>query len=94
MRNRIVNPPSWVITRKSDGDVVMETFSKSVASKINTDKYDVTPIYQYLTELNKKVKSASNDTEHLLSTSANAERLSKSVGNVKSGNVNTHDLIK
>lgn len=57
-------------------------------------KYEVTPIYQYLTELNKKVKSASNDTEHLLSKSANAERLSKSIGNVKSGNVNTHDLIK
>ena len=94
MRNCIVNPPSWVITRKSDGDVVMETFSKSVASKINTNKYDVTPIYQHLTELNKKVKSASNDTEYLLSTSANAERLSKSVGNVKSGNVNKRDLIK
>ena len=89
-----IDHPSWVITRKSDGDVVMETFSKSVASKINTDKYDVTPIYQYLTELNKKVKSASDDTEHLLSTSTNAEPLSKSVGNVKSGNVNTHDLIK
>ena len=94
MRKCIVNPPSWVITRKSDGDIVMETFSKSVASKINTDKYDVTPIYQYLTELNKKVKSASNDTEHLLSKPTNVERLSKSVGNVKSGNVNTHDLIK
>ena len=94
MRNCIVNPPSWVITRKSDGDVVMETFSKSVASKINTNKYNVTPIYQHLTELNKKVKSASNDTEYLLSTSANAERLSKSVGNVKSGNVNKRDLIK
>lgn len=94
MRDCIVNPPSWVITRKSDGDVVMETFSKSVASKINTNKYDVTPIYQHLTELNKKVKSASNDTEYLLSTSANAERLSKSVGNVKSGNVNKRDLIK
>lgn len=94
MSKCIVNPPSLVITRKSNGDVVMETFSKSVASKINTDKYDVTPIYQYLTELNKKMKSTSNDTGHLLSTSANAERLSKSVGNVKSGNVNTHDLIK
>ena len=34
MRKCIVNPPSWVITRKSDGDVVMETFSKSVASKL------------------------------------------------------------
>ena len=94
MNRYSIDHPSWVITRKSDGDVVMETFSKSVASKINTNKYDVTPIYQYLTELNKKVKSASNDTEHLLSTSANTERLSKSVGNVKSGNVNTHDLIK
>ena len=87
MRKCIVNPPSWVITRKSDGAVIMEIFSKSVACKINTNKYDVTPIYQYLTELNKKVKSASNDTEHLLSTSANAEPISKSVGNVKSGNL-------
>ena len=94
MRKCIVNPSSWVIIRKSDGDVVMETFSKSVASKINTNKYDVTPIYQHLTELNKKVKSVSNDTEHLLSMSANAERLLKSVGNVKSGNVNKRDLIK
>lgn len=34
MRDCIVNPPSLVITRKSDGDVVMETFSKSVASKL------------------------------------------------------------
>lgn len=57
-------------------------------------KYEVKPVCQYLTWLNKKVKSASNDTEHLLSTSANVEHLLKSIGNVKSGNVNTHDLIK
>ena len=74
------NSPSLVITRNSNWDVIMEKFNKSVASKVNTDKYKVTPIYQYLTGLNKKVKSASNDTEHLLSSPTNVQRLLKSIG--------------
>jgi len=39
MNRYSIDHPSWVITRKSDGDVVMETFSKSVASKIWKCKY-------------------------------------------------------
>lgn len=44
---------SWVIIRKSDNYPVLETFSKSVAEKVNSKKYAVIPILEYLQSLNK-----------------------------------------
>ncbi len=45
-------PVSWVIRNKETGEPVMETFSKSTADKINTDKYEAVPSLQHLQELN------------------------------------------
>lgn len=47
---------SWVIVDKSNGKAVMETFDQSIIGKVNTDKYDVKPIYDYLSELNANIK--------------------------------------
>lgn len=48
---------SWVIIENSTGNAVLETYSESIAQRINTDKYSVVPILIYLCELNKKIKN-------------------------------------
>jgi hypothetical protein len=45
---------SWVVVSKADNKPVLETFSKAVADKINTDKYTVMPVLQWLQSLNVK----------------------------------------
>jgi hypothetical protein len=58
-RNEVAKGPkssSWVIVNKETGEAVMETFDLKVASKVNTKKYDVIPIYKYLTDLNESIK--------------------------------------
>ncbi len=52
-------PPSrggWVIRDKETGTPVMETFDESVASKVNTAKYEVVPSRQHLEQFNAAVK--------------------------------------
>lgn len=51
---------SWVVIDKTTGDAVLETFSIDTANAINTKKYDVLPIYDYLIALNKRIKRADN----------------------------------
>lgn len=48
---------SYIITDKK-GAVVFETWSKTVADKVNTDKYIVQTAYDYLCALNEKIKSS------------------------------------
>jgi hypothetical protein len=48
---------SWVIKDKKTGEVIRETFQKSVADKVNTDKYEAVPILEHLQGLNKKPKT-------------------------------------
>ena len=45
---------SWVVVSKADNKPVFETYSKSVVDKINTDKYTVMPVLQWLQSLNVK----------------------------------------
>ena len=45
---------SWVVVSKADNKPVLETYSKSVADKVNTDKYTVMPVLQWLQSLNVK----------------------------------------
>lgn len=47
---------SWVIINKSNGEVIMETFQKSVTEKVNTEKYKVVPILEYLVSINGSKK--------------------------------------
>lgn len=44
---------SWVIVELSTGQTVFETFNKSLADKVNLNKYKVVPILEYLQSLNK-----------------------------------------
>jgi len=48
---------SYIITDKK-GNAVFETCSKTVADKVNTDKYTVQTAYDYLCALSEKIKSS------------------------------------
>jgi hypothetical protein len=43
---------SWIIRNKETGEVIQETFQKSVADKVNKDKYEAVPALQHLQEMN------------------------------------------
>ena len=49
---------SWIIIDKATGKAVLETFNRKVASAINTERYEVVPILQYLYQLNRTIKQA------------------------------------
>jgi len=53
------NCNSWIITRKSTGVAVLETFEREVAEAVNQDKYEVWTALSYLQNLNKKIKASS-----------------------------------
>ncbi len=55
--NTLQDSPSWVIVDKSTGRAIAETFRVNVALAINTLKYRVVPIEQYLQEFNQAVQS-------------------------------------
>ena len=44
---------SWVIRNKETREVIMETFQRSILSKLNTEKYEALPIGEYLASLNR-----------------------------------------
>lgn len=48
---------SWVIVSRETGNAVWETFSLTLAERVNRDKYDVVPILQWLQSLNKKAEA-------------------------------------
>jgi hypothetical protein len=48
---------SWVIVRKADGDVLFETYNRSLIAKLNTERYEAIPILQYLYSLNRRKES-------------------------------------
>ena len=50
------NCNSWIVTRKSDGVAILETFERTVAEAINQEKYEVWTALSYLQNLNKKIK--------------------------------------
>ena len=47
---------SWVIVEIETGKAVFETFNEKIILKVNTNKYKVVPIYEYLCSLNKSIK--------------------------------------
>lgn len=48
---------SYVIVDKRTGQSVCEIWQKSVADKINTDKYRAVPIMEYLQQINRDIKA-------------------------------------
>jgi len=49
---------SWVICDRQTGSAVFETFRRCVAEAINTDRYEVVPIGEYLARINKSTTAA------------------------------------
>lgn len=47
---------SWIVTSKATGEVVLETYQRSVAEKVNQDKYRVETALQYLARFNNESK--------------------------------------
>lgn len=54
---------SWVIRRRTTGEVLFETFSAKVVRHLNTEQYEAVPILQYLQEFNRRVRAASQNSE-------------------------------
>ena len=49
---------SWIVVSIATGEAVAELFSAKAAQHVNRDKYRVACAYQYLTDLNRKLKAA------------------------------------
>lgn len=58
MTHSLTNTASWVIIDKTTNKPIFETFSSSIVSKINTEKYTVVPILEHLQALNKNIKNS------------------------------------
>jgi hypothetical protein len=50
---------SWIITRKRDGKPVLETYSATVAEKVNREAYTVETSHAYLVRLNREIQAGS-----------------------------------
>lgn len=48
----LLKTASWVIKKKETGEVLFETFSKSLVEALNTGKYEAIPIGEYLGSIN------------------------------------------
>ncbi len=49
---------SWVVTRRIDGEVVGEFFSREIVAKIDPEKYLVETTERYLARINRELRSA------------------------------------
>lgn len=52
----MIRAHSWIIVNRSTGEAILETFSEKVTKAINTKKYQVMTAYDYLCQLNKRIK--------------------------------------
>ncbi|MEF2253323.1 hypothetical protein V4D00_23365 [Ralstonia solanacearum] len=55
--NSLARAASWVIREKVSKGVLFETFSQMIVDRLNTEKYEAVPIFQYLQEFNSGGKS-------------------------------------
>lgn len=44
---------SWIIVERSTGKAILETWNRSIAEKINQDRFEVKTALQHLQDLNK-----------------------------------------
>lgn len=51
---RQMKTASWIIRNKTTREVICETFSPAFVAAINTTKYEVVPILEYLQSLNNR----------------------------------------
>lgn len=53
------NMPSWIITDKATGRAVLETYSRTVASAVNLERYRVESALEYLYRINREIREGS-----------------------------------
>jgi hypothetical protein len=46
---------SWIVVSRETGRAVLETYSASVAAKVNTVAYEVLPVLEWLHLLNREL---------------------------------------
>ena len=49
-----MRPASYVVVSKATGKAVCELWSAALAAKVNTERYAVVPILEYLYSLNRR----------------------------------------
>ena len=49
---------SWIAVSRETGDAVYETYQRTVAEKINQDKYEVLTALQWLVRVNAEIKAS------------------------------------
>lgn len=54
--SNIMATASWVIIDKSTGEAVLETFNARTVAAVNTARYSVVPIEDYLIGVNAAIK--------------------------------------
>lgn len=47
---------SWVVVSRATGKAVLETYSRDVARKVDTSRYEVLPVLIYLARLNRTLR--------------------------------------
>lgn len=50
---------SWIISRKTDGVGVLETYNPRMLDKINRDAYNVETAHEYLCRVNREIRGGS-----------------------------------
>jgi hypothetical protein len=53
----MIRSNSWIVVNRSTGEAILETFSEKVTQAINTKNYEVLTAYDYLCNLNSKIKN-------------------------------------
>jgi hypothetical protein len=58
----MIRSNSWIIVNRSTSEAILETWSEKVTAAINTKKYQVMTAYDYLCNLNSKIKEKANES--------------------------------
>lgn len=51
---------SWIIRERATGRVLCEVFNRCTLDKLNCERYEAVPIYDYLTGLNRAIQQEAN----------------------------------
>jgi hypothetical protein len=57
----MIRSNSWIVVNRTTGEAVLETWSEKVTAAINTKKYQVMTAYEYLCNLNAKIRRQQNE---------------------------------
>ena len=61
--NSLQRTASWVFVDLVTGKGVYETYSASMAAKVNTKRYKAVPILEYMQDLSRRIKASEGPKE-------------------------------